>query len=260
MSDSSTNEIAKFLKGETGQIETSVLEYSVSKGRVKRLFRTLKRTRNASLAAEQTSDALRYLSYYLADRANHRQAKAAGYLNNAYRTIYRGSRAVEVLKTGKFVKSARMFVLWLLSVIFGLCTGYLEKPFRTVFVMGGSVCLFFATCFLYVAFFSDNGFTSITFTSNNTQPPPIDWYHYFYFSAVTMTTLGYGDIAPNHSWDHLLANRVMLLLCSLEAIFGYVVLGLGVAVGARRLEAHPTAERAQLLRDYAVNIGLAVPD
>lgn len=46
----------------------------------------------------------------------------------------------------------------------------------------------------------------------------IEGYDYIYFSAVTITTLGYGDIYPNDDWVKLIAN--------IESIIGLLLIGL----------------------------------
>jgi hypothetical protein len=49
----------------------------------------------------------------------------------------------------------------------------------------------------------------------------------FFFSIVTFTTLGYGDVTPKNIWGEL--------FCSLEVIIGYINLGLLLAVLAEKL-------------------------
>jgi hypothetical protein len=49
----------------------------------------------------------------------------------------------------------------------------------------------------------------------------------YYFSIVTYTTLGFGDVKPNNFWGELLV--------SIEVIFGYVTLGLLLAVLSDRI-------------------------
>jgi len=48
------------------------------------------------------------------------------------------------------------------------------------------------------------------------------WYHYVYFSGMTLTTLGYGDLHPTD------AVRMGVAIC--EAFTGYLLLGLAVSV------------------------------
>jgi len=53
------------------------------------------------------------------------------------------------------------------------------------------------------------------------------WFTPYYFSIVTYTTLGFGDVKP-----HDLAGE---LLVSIEVIFGYLTLGLLLAVLADKV-------------------------
>jgi hypothetical protein len=48
------------------------------------------------------------------------------------------------------------------------------------------------------------------------------WFTPFYFSIVTYTTLGFGDVKPATLWGELLVSS--------EVILGYVTLGLLVSV------------------------------
>ena len=54
-----------------------------------------------------------------------------------------------------------------------------------------------------------------------TDPPPVRWFHYPYFSAVTLTTLGYGDIHP--------CNTFTMAVAAVQAFTGYLLLGLAVS-------------------------------
>jgi hypothetical protein len=53
------------------------------------------------------------------------------------------------------------------------------------------------------------------------------WFTPFYFSIVTFTTLGFGDVKPNGVVGELLASS--------EVIIGYLTLGLLLAVLAEKL-------------------------
>jgi hypothetical protein len=56
---------------------------------------------------------------------------------------------------------------------------------------------------------------------------PKTWFTPFYFSIVTYTTLGFGDVVP--------ATAIGEVIVSTEVIFGYVTLGLLLAVLAEKL-------------------------
>jgi len=53
------------------------------------------------------------------------------------------------------------------------------------------------------------------------------WFTYFYFSIVTFTTLGFGDVVPTNLWGEI--------LLSLEVVLGYVMLGGLVSILATKL-------------------------
>ena len=53
------------------------------------------------------------------------------------------------------------------------------------------------------------------------------WFDYFYYSTVTFTTLGYGDILPYTMWQKMLV--------SVEVIVGYVMLGLFMTLLSKRI-------------------------
>lgn len=56
----------------------------------------------------------------------------------------------------------------------------------------------------------------------------------FYFSAVTVTTLGYGDIAP--------ADQLTRVIAALQALFGMVIIGLFLNAFAQRISERSRAE------------------
>ncbi len=68
----------------------------------------------------------------------------------------------------------------------------------------------------------DNGWGLIDYYPSDECPPPTTVVTPFYFSVVTLTTLGFGDIRPE--------NWVGQIIVALEVICGYTVLGLFIAV------------------------------
>lgn len=103
-----------------------------------------------------------------------------------------------------FSLKSRWGVSWLDSVLWG----YGEKPNR-IFLCSSLVVLAYSLLF-YI-------FSEGLIYSNN----PIDYIDCLYFSAVTFTTLGYGDILPT--------SPAAKLLCGSEAIVGAFMIGLVVA-------------------------------
>ena len=59
------------------------------------------------------------------------------------------------------------------------------------------------------------------------SPMPDHWYTPFYFSIVTFTTLGLGDVQP--------ADEAGLLWVTLEVILGYIMLGGLISIFANKL-------------------------
>lgn len=71
---------------------------------------------------------------------------------------------------------------------------------------------------------------------------PLTLIQSLYFSTVTITTLGYGDIAPK--------TETARILTSTEAIFGIVTIGLFLNAVARRASDIQEGRRKEALRDH----------
>ncbi len=102
--------------------------------------------------------------------------------------------------------------LWLTYVLFNLIWGYGERPFRAVLTA-------FAIIFISTLFYLPGNFTDgqTIFKTNLGQA--------LYFSIITFTTVGYGDITP------LGLNR---LVAGLEAILGIITVPLFIVGLSRR--------------------------
>ncbi len=59
------------------------------------------------------------------------------------------------------------------------------------------------------------------------SPETGHWYDYFYFSGITMTTVGYGDIVPQIVFAKILVN--------LQAFIGFLMLGIFIGLIQKRL-------------------------
>jgi glucose uptake protein GlcU len=92
----------------------------------------------------------------------------------------------------------------LLSYISWLTWGYGEKPFRIIF---NSLCIILLFSGIY--FFSSN--QNLSNNSINS----------IYYSIITFTTLGYGDIVPNTDG--------LKLVSAIEALIGAFSMGLIIA-------------------------------
>lgn len=122
-------------------------------------------------------------------------------------------------------------IRWTLAWISNLIARYGDSPWRVVYTSIGTITLF-------TILYSFSG--GVQLTSGDSQPlsfnmaPTVSVPHCveilaanFYFSFVTFTTLGYGDIRPS--------GPVARFLASAESFVGAALLALLVAVLARRL-------------------------
>lgn len=109
-----------------------------------------------------------------------------------------------------FIRSLRYFSKFLFSFIDYLVWGYGEKPSR-VFLFGLLIISVFSALFYH----------------SNHPELHNSLINSIYFSVITFTTLGYGDINPNGYFD-------LRILCGLEALFGVLIVGLFVAGFANR--------------------------
>jgi len=85
----------------------------------------------------------------------------------------------------------------------------------------------------------------IEWTLGCDSSPSIEWYHYIYFSGLTLTTLGYGDLHPTD------APRCIIAI--IQAILGYLVLGLGVFVVAQYVTLYTPEPTVPNLDDFITN-------
>ena len=66
-------------------------------------------------------------------------------------------------------------------------------------------------------------FATIYYCVDRVNQPASSYLKWFYFSAITMTTVGYGDVTP--------INGVMQLIVSLESFIGYISLPIFFTIG-----------------------------
>jgi hypothetical protein len=104
-----------------------------------------------------------------------------------------------------------------MSRIFHLYCGYGERPMRAALISLGFI-------FLFSLIFC--GFGLIDHASSPGDKL-LGWPQAFYFSIVTFTTLGYGDILPQ--------NGIGQALVAFEVLLGYFMLGALVAIIIRKI-------------------------
>jgi len=106
------------------------------------------------------------------------------------------------------------------SLVMGLLCGYGEKPFRIVLSAFATIVLFaFAYAFLGAIEPS---------AAQNTHP--LRWPDYIYYSTITFTTVGYGDLIPK-------PHALFRLIAASEAFAGVFLTGLFIFTLARRYSA-----------------------
>ncbi len=89
------------------------------------------------------------------------------------------------------------------ELLYGLCALYLQ------------IALAFALAYEVLEFFAPGAFVG------NTGVPPLELDDFTYYSLITLTTLGYGDIYPIHPVGRLLA--------TVEAVAGVLFIALAVS-------------------------------
>lgn len=155
-------------------------------------------------------EAARYLKYKLANFARHTEAFKAARFQNICRT-----------EISRLVGNKRSYILQQIHKI--------VSQYNISFLHFGLFVLIiiiaFALAYGGISYFSGKP----AIVAKCGQPIPV--WGYFYFSIVTLTTLGYGDYTPVGWFPQLLA--------ALEALCGYVVLGFFVYILTHRSEIHP---------------------
>lgn len=122
---------------------------------------------------------------------------------------------VLVSKIKKYITPKSLFSLlkyrfkWLVSMVNNMVWGYGERPLRIIL-------------FAVLAISSYAGvYSSVGWVDKNGNSYDLSLFDSFYYSVVTFSTLGYGDITPN--------TEVLKVLAGSEALIGALTIGLLIA-------------------------------
>jgi hypothetical protein len=107
---------------------------------------------------------------------------------------------------------------YLPSLVMNLLCGYGEKPYRIILAALSAILLFAAA------------YWSFGTIEPACRASALRWYDYIYYSAITFTTVGYGDIIPK-------SGALSRLLAAAEAVCGVFVTGLFIFTLARKYSA-----------------------
>ena len=187
--------LRNFIKEKTHLIITKRAKSDVKtlKSDANLLLAELKKTGNRNEdALQHLEDTLRYLAFFLADSSRHNMAMETGVFLNDVRNKY-----TSLLKGLKFNRAA--FV----NRLSGFVMGYGFKPLRVVRATV-IVWIFFALAIYSISFFSESPSLILK------EGEPIEWFHYLYFSGVTLTTLDYGDISPNPQHNQMINSYIVV--------------------------------------------------
>lgn len=122
----------------------------------------------------------------------------------------------EKLMETNCICSRKNFSKWLFNHLLNITAGFGERPSR---VLGWWFIVIVGFAFM---FFKGEG---LIIKSTNFSHAETFW-DYLYFSIVTFTTLGFGDIAPKPSFR---------LLASIEAILGAILMAMFIYVFSRKM-------------------------
>lgn len=123
----------------------------------------------------------------------------------------------------RYLRSKGRTAEWLYSLLLDLLWGYGQRPSRLFFFS----LAFIAAC-ATTYFFTGIKLGDTCTTGLSTAAPVTHFFECLYFSFITFTTVGYGDIVPCS-----LASR---MVAAGEAFFGVFIMSLFVTANVRKLE------------------------
>ena len=89
------------------------------------------------------------------------------------------------------------------------------------------ICHWFACIWHAVAFYNPNPNNWLIFYDLAHENSVTRYNYSFYWSAMTMVTVGYGDITPKNNLELLCANATMFIACG---VFAFSVNSIGLIV------------------------------
>jgi len=197
------------------------------------------------MAATLIDRCLRYVAFFLADSGLHHEAMRAAVAVHEY-------RARLLAESGKRSRS------WATRAN-GICIAVSWDPLRVAaYAFAAYLALCAALLLASIVTFALAGEAAIVVDQPNAAANlvPGAWEH-LYFAAVTLTTLGYGDVRPNmgHWWGFFPASIAVL-----GVLTGYIILAGIVAVVVNRSGIHPYARIGEWMEQFEREfIGRPVP-
>ena len=233
--------VAGFVAGTCHQARSGPGRFSLNETDVDRLYRSLcEALGSATLAAELIDRSLRYMAFYLADCGLHAEAMKASVAIHHYR-----SKLMRLSGRGTQAWATRLL---------GVSIAVTWDPMK---VIAYSIIAYLSLAAVLLGMSCVTGHYAGEAAIICDQPgregpelaPPV--YKHLYFAAVTLTTLGYGDIRPNlrHWWGIFPAT-----VCAAGALTGYVILAAIVAVIMNRSGIHPYARIGDWMRQYETEV------
>ena len=139
--------------------------------------------------------------------------------------VFFGFSVLYVLEPQETWRNAAVFgslIPFQISVIASLFRLVFGRPRVTAAVIYAAVSIYLLLGALFVPLFGAlETFAPGSFVDTQRPDAPVVWQQLIYYSYVTLTTLGYGDILPVSSWARSLA--------SLEAVVGVLYLAILMA-------------------------------
>ncbi len=113
----------------------------------------------------------------------------------------------------------KKYFKWTFNMFFNLVAGYGERPGRVIIWWAGIIF-----SFAYIYYHCNGIYNGIAYNITSYNPKFLET---LYFSIVTFTTLGFGDLVPKPGFFQLLA--------SFEALLGAIFMAMFIFVFARKM-------------------------